>query len=85
MLKPNSFLQITDNSRLYKKLESSLRKFGKAHEAQLVFIIHSPLGMNSSYDYDGAIILSPNHKITFLGISDNGFDDYIDDVFDDIS
>lgn len=86
MLKPNSFLQVDDDSKLSKRLTSSLKTFGKAHEAQLVFIIQAPLGMDSSYEYDGAIILSPNHKITFLGTSnDDEFEDYIDDVFDDIS
>lgn len=87
MIKPNIFLQLPKDNSLYGKFDSGLKKYSKLHPDQLVFCIHSPLGMDTSYEYDGAILLSPNYKITFFGIEGNrsAFDNYVDDIFDDIS
>lgn len=85
MIKPNIYFQIQKNSELYYLLDNAQKKFAKAHSDQLVFCIQSPLGIDTSYSYDGAILLSPKYKITFLGTDQAGFDDYVDDVMDDIS
>lgn len=54
-----------------------------------MYLLKSPLG-NKKYDYadkDSFILLSPHHKITFItcrGILDNVFEDYYEDVIEDI-
>lgn len=85
MIKPNIYFQIQEDSKLYSLLDNAQKKFAKVHSDQLVFCIQSPLGINTSYSYDGAILLSPKYKITFLGIDQIGFDDFVDDIMDDIS
>lgn len=85
MIKPNTFFKIPKESNLYLRLEKSLKIYEKEHPDQLVFCISSILGIEDTSSYDGAIILTPNYKITFIGSTEEGFEDYIEDIIDDIS
>ena len=65
-----------------------IAKYANEHKLQM-YLLKSPLG-NKKYAYadkDSFILLSPHHKITFItcrGILDNVFEDYYEDVIEDI-
>lgn len=66
----------------------AIAKYANEHKLQM-YLLKSPLG-NKKYAYadkDSFILLSPHHKITFItcrGILDNVFEDYYEDVIEDI-
>lgn len=66
----------------------AIAKYANEHKQQM-YVLKSPLG-NKKYAYadkDSFILLSPHHKITFItcrGILDNVFEDYYEDVIEDI-
>lgn len=83
---PNYFIQLSKDCDYGDGIEKSLTKYAKKNPGQLIFCINSPLGIESNYDSDGFMILSPGHKVTFIGTSDReDLDEYVSDVIDDIS
>lgn len=66
----------------------AIAKYANEQKLQM-YLLKSPLG-NKKYVYadkDSFILLSPHHKITFItcrGILDNVFEDYYEDVIEDI-
>lgn len=66
----------------------AIAKYANEHKQQM-YVLKSPLG-NKKYAYadkDSFILLSPHHKITFItcrGNLDNVFEDYYEDVIEDI-
>ena len=66
----------------------AIAKYANEQKMQM-YLLKSPLG-NKKYVYadkDSFILLSPHHKITFItcrGILDNVFEDYYEDVIEDI-
>lgn len=66
----------------------AIAKYANEHKQQM-YVLKSPLG-NKKYAYadkDSFILLSPHHKITFItcrGILDNVFEDYYEDIIEDI-
>lgn len=66
----------------------AIAKYANEQKLQM-YLLKSPLG-NKKYAYadkDSFILLSPHHKITFItcrGILDNVFEDYYEDVIEDI-
>lgn len=66
----------------------AIAKYANEHKQQM-YVLKSPLG-NKKYAYadkDSFILLSPYHKITFItcrGNLDNVFEDYYEDVIEDI-
>lgn len=67
----------------------AIAKYTNEHKQQM-YVLKSPLG-NKKYAYadkDSFILLSPHHKITFItcrGNLDKVFEDYYEDVIEDIS
>lgn len=80
-----SQIERSDNN---EKLISSLEDYSNSHNIQM-YLINSPLG-DGKYNYhyeDGAIVmLSPNHRISFLNVGDNAdlFNNYILDFIEDL-
>lgn len=66
----------------------AIAKYANEHKQQM-YVLKSPLG-NKKYVYadkDSFILLSPHHKISFIncrGNLDNVFEDYYEDVIEDI-
>jgi len=72
-----------DNSELINLLES----YAISHQIQ-VYLVDRPLSDSKySYDMPGALVLlSPDHKVTFINISedDDDFEEYIEDFIEDL-
>lgn len=86
MIKQNNFIQINKENPFHIKVSHAVKTYSKEHPEQLIFCLSSPLGIETSYNYDGMFILSPGHEITFLGDKDDeNFILYINDVLEDLS
>lgn len=71
------------NSELINTIEA----YSNKHQQQF-YVIDKPLGDNK-YDYDfksGLVVLSPDHKILFINLSENedDFEEYIDEFIEDL-
>ncbi|WP_052910412.1 DEAD/DEAH box helicase [Riemerella anatipestifer] len=82
------------NSYFFSQVKTSLKnktviqileKYSKEKQQQ-IYILDKPLSEKKyTYNHDGLIILSPKHKIIFLNYDNNNtFDDFVDDVIEDI-
>lgn len=84
------YLFIQDELHVFSHQDviDAIAKYANEHKLQM-YLLKSPLG-NKKYAYadkDSFILLSPHHKITFItcrGILDNVFEDYYEDVIEDI-
>lgn len=81
-----STLEETDRNRTFLKEVSN---YANKHKQQF-YVLSAPL-TDSKYKYsytDGCILLSSKYKITFFtfkDVEDEDFQDYVDDVLDDVS
>ena len=80
------YLQADKNSKNASFLEK-LQVYAEAHK-ELIYVLNRPL-TDQKYTYrysDALIVLSPKHKIAIIdcGRSSDGFDDYVEDVIEDI-
>lgn len=86
MIRPNIYSHVSKDSSFYDRVERSLKIFSRLHPDQLIFCLSAPLGIDTTYTYDGVLILSPSHKIIFIGNNnDDAFSEFVEDVFDDLS
>ena len=86
MIRPNIYSHVSKDSSFYDRVERSLKNFSRLHPDQLIFCLSAPLGIDTTYTYDGLLILSPSHKIIFIGNNnDDAFSEFVEDVFDDLS
>lgn len=73
-----------ENQPVFKDLETWSKT-----EKKNVYVLNAPLGNEEySYEYEKAfIVLIPSHKILFIdfGGEENAFEDYYDDVIEDVS
>ncbi|RYE14441.1 MAG: DNA helicase [Rickettsiales bacterium] len=80
------YLQANKNSRNASFLERL--QLHAEDKKELIYVLNKPL-TDQKYNYrysDALIILSPKHKIAIIdcGVKDNDFDDYVEDVIEDV-
>lgn len=82
------FFDHIDRTPGNNKFISELKKYADDNKT-LIYVLNSPLtDQKYAYDYSQyVIILSPKHKILIIdyGIGNNEFDDFVDDLIEDIA
>ena len=65
-----------------------VKEYVNADDHNIAFVLDKPLGTKYEYDYYGKVlvVISPNHKLLFLNIGDDGdeFEEFVDEFCDDI-
>lgn len=88
-----------ENSLFYNNIEQTdinrdvinqIKEYIENNPTEQIYLISAPLGENKySYDYEESamVILSPNHKVIFLDLSNNEdeFEEYYEDFIEDLA
>lgn len=73
---------------LNEEIVSKIEEYSGLYKNSQIYIINSPLGEKYKYKYEDSvlIILSPNHKIIILNLTDNkeDFEEYCEDLLEDL-
>jgi len=87
-IKENHYKDIPNDHPLKERIEEALSDFRKVSPGQLVYCISKPLGGedDNEYPYPGLVLMSPNHKLVFIGIENRpGIEEFAEYFLTDIN
>lgn len=54
-------------------------------EKTIVYVLDSPLADSTANNKNGFVLLTPKHKICFVQTGDDGFEEFVEDITDDLA
>lgn len=82
----NVYKNIPGRHYLRSKIDKAAEAFGRAYPDQLLFCVVNPLLGEEEYEYEnpGVVLLSPNHKLIFIGNNEEDLEQYVSDFISDV-